>query len=265
MTADRIHEHRVVGKETVPVPVSVPLVSILIVLDLGHWHLCWEGRSHRGAVSILVVLDLGHWLGGALGTPGNAAGFNPCCLGSRSLAGFSLTGTRALVLFQSLLSWISVIGAPPMALFATPQSVSILVVLDLGHWPLIFRTTGRSLNCFNPCCLGSRSLARVRRPLRTDGPRVSILVVLDLGHWLERGDLPVPTRPSFNPCCLGSRSLACPSLGDRHLQPGVSILVVLDLGHWLAGQGYAGSTMNRFQSLLSWISVIGAGGGVWLG
>ena len=130
--------------------------------------------------------------------------FNPCFHGSRSSAGSRKWNGSATAEFQSLFSWISVIG----------------------DWRR--RRRGRHRNCFNPCFHGSRSSAECTAKPYQYGHRddVSILVFMDLGH--RRADARYPAQ-GFNPCFHGSRSSATRSA----------------------------QTSSGFQSLFSWISVIG--------
>ena len=209
-------------------------------------------------VSILVVLDLGHWLAHGAMSAGERVGFNPCCLGSRSLARKLERDHHILTRFQSLLSWISVIGKEYDARRYRADPVSILVVLDLGHWPDHSSRSTERCRCFNPCCLGSRSLAIPDR--RFDWAAwlfqslLSWISVIGNRSWSSMRK----SNRGFNPCCLGSRSLAVSRaahrLGDAGFQSllswisvigapwtlaqistrRVSILVVLDLGHWPA-------------------------------
>ena len=181
-------------------------------------------------------------------------------------------------MFQTLLSWISVNGAPNLTGSGWQLlGVSILVVVDLGQRLDKYSTSSThvpwfqsllswiSVNglgvaasltgprCFNPCCRGSRSTAV---------------------HAVTAG---TSMRQSFNPCCRGSRSTASEDRLRRN--GGVSILVVVDLGQrrerrasctpiprfqsllcWISVNGPNTSidwSQNRFQSLLSWISVNG--------
>ncbi len=135
-------------------------------------------------VSILVVVDLGQLPECSPPLLPKECCFNPCCRGSRSTAiGMFATPVGWILMFQSLLSWISVNCTRIAVSSAIRCTVSILVVVDLGQLPPKFRQ------------------ARGRT-------QVSILVVVDLGQ------LPAPAcglRPSarcFNPCCRGSRSTA---------------------------------------------------------
>ena len=210
--------------------------------------------------------------------------FNPCCLGSRSLAILVTADAIAVV------------------------DVSILVVLDLGHWLNHASCAGVGRLRFNPCCLGSRSLAIRGRPPRSPGQRfqsllswisviglepglrrrlarrVSILVVLDLGHWraessagfdrlpvsilvvLDLGHWPRERRrrsfriSPFQSLLSWISVIGVPRLIRGVVLDGVSILVVLDLGHWPPGGKNYLAKRIMFQSLLSWISVIGPSG-----
>ena len=230
-------------------------VSILVVLDLGRWPALSPTSACRSDVSILVVLDLGRWQ--VIRGWRYADSFQSllCWI---SVVGVTIRSLRS-IRFQSLLCWISVVGelsARPFRLTGrsfnpccvgsrslaaidrgdsrSPMHVSILVVLDLGHWRQRVRVTDADRGGFNPCCVGSRSLAYDRDPSDGTCSTVSILVVLDLGHWRSTAGYGRADRCSgFNPCCVGSRSLA-------------TVTVICDL-----------TLTVEFQSLLWWISVIG--------
>ena len=233
-------------------------VSILVVLDLGRWPRSWRWPEHRPLVSILVVLDLGRWPGMTLAQCSQVdCSFNPCCVGSRSLAGGAVRSGSA------------------------HGQVSILVVLDLGRWPPFAPTARSAASRFNPCCVGSRSLA-IDGPRRLDGLEVSILVVLDLGRWRSVADgTRMLIAMGFNPCCVGSRSLATASMarsaiaassfnpccvGSRSLARVEPRFGSMSSGFnpcCVGSRSLAIGTRSgaprdpRFQSLLCWISVVG--------
>ena len=111
-------------------------------------------------------------------------------------------------MFQSLLSWISLLGWEGCHGQSRECPVSILVVLDQ-----------------------SARLPPLTPP-RPTTPGVSILVVLDQSARRANCSVWSPYWRCFNPCCLGSVCSA-------------------------TGQDDRGICRHGFQSLLSWISLLG--------
>ena len=109
--------------------------------------------------------------------------------------------------FQTLLSWMSLIGYDLSANSGRVPSVSNLVVVDVAHWQ------GHRIT--------SRMLAKV-----------SNLVVVDVAHWLASHVVSYPSPNSFKPCCRGCRSLAVRRGCADQTEEAVSNLVVVDVGHW---------------------------------
>ena len=93
------------------------------------------GECRRGGVSILVFMDLGHrLLNRVRSSPALASMFQSL------FSWISVIGTairhrdmRYSRVFQSLFSWISVIGRARGVGRLEPKRVSILVFMDLGH------------------------------------------------------------------------------------------------------------------------------------
>ena len=134
-------------------------------------------------------------------------------------------------MFQSLLSWISLIGPHHPSRQVHGHHVSILVVVDQPHRLLALSTvlaaeigfqsllswisligarasvsSPRASSRFNPCCRGSASSAS--------------------SAWISRR-----SSECFNPCCRGSASSALPGGFPRVEPHDVSILVVVDQPH----------------------------------
>ena len=136
-------------------------VSILVVVDLGQRQvaatICWSSSGFnpccRGSRSTATGLERCR--------TAPRGSFNPCCRGSRSTAA-RRTEPRpgSVIVFQSLLLWISVNGYT-------------------GHQ----RMLASPVQSFNPCCRGSRSTA-LSSPMSQPLREVSILVVVDLGQRL---------------------------------------------------------------------------------
>ena len=219
-----------------------------------------DGES-RSPVSILVVVDQPHRPATGCRSKRCRESFNPCCRGSASSAWQDERGPRDEIrfqsllswisligflqgcgwlgakVFQSLLSWISLIGPEVRPAHLQREQVSILVVVDQPHRRVV-RPRGRDRrdeSSFNPCCRGSASSAPPSPPPHAGTAVVSILVVVDQPH--RRDDRPVDF--------------------DRGA---VSILVVVDQPHRLVSTPAAPSISRMFQSLLSWISLIGTSG-----
>ena len=185
-------------------------VSILVVVDQPHRPQERREVGDAGEVSILVVVDQPHRQG-------------PPELQNASIARF-----------QSLLSWISLIGrvARRRSDFRG-FSVSILVVVDQPHRPCNTLARGGGGLGFNPCCRGSASSA-----------------------WYTGTRAPSEAK-CFNPCCRGSASSAPQRQRQVHCEVEVSILVVVDQPHRRVDRLQGGQLLFMFQSLLSWISLIG--------
>ena len=179
------------------------------------------GRSsgrRRSDVSILVVMEVGQRQESSRSKDRRiAAGFNPCCHGSRLLNGSSdaagavisgvigfnpcchgslLNGVRwrrpryPLVEFQSLLSWklINGSGVEPGEPPRTGGFQSLLL------WKLAStaeharpRLEGCGNGGFNPCCHGSVGSLGGRKPAFWIRSPVSILVVMEFGQRLLNG------------------------------------------------------------------------------
>ena len=184
-------------------------------------------------VSILVVLDLGHggfWSDGI--RPREFVSILVVLDLGHRLSACCPTG-RAGHGFQSLLCWISVIGRIHVTTIrSSPRRSFNPCCVGSRSSATPDGVDVAAECCFNPCCVGSRSSAGVGSSWDTD-------------------------TGCFNPCCVGSRSSAAHAVGrDKRLK--VSILVVLDLGHRQGSTVPPGSHRIGFQSLLCWISVIGA-------
>ena len=161
---------------------------------------------HR-IVSILVFMDLGH-------RPASAELATCPLMGFQSLFSWiSVIGERCSASrfeshgFQSLFSWISVIGIYSLPAAAMRVRVSILVFMDLGHRrsPQHVPLSQAEVSILVFMDLGHRQYARAaRQSLRP----VSILVFMDLGHRLAVFADYIPVERCFNPCFHGSRSSA---------------------------------------------------------
>ena len=159
--------------------------------------------------------------------------FNPCFHGSRSSAGSQSWRRRSCSV--SILVFMDLGHRPretPAPVSGRSQ-VSILVFMDLGHRLDVGLFIVAVPGCFNPCFHGSRSSARLT--LRSGGM----------------------TSSSFNPCFHGSRSSARESETQSTYSP---------VGFNPCFHGSRSSAPSRsrryglalgFQSLFSWISVIG--------
>ena len=224
-------------------------------------------------------------------------GFNPCCRGCCS---WPVRGvrTRGAVGFQSLFSWMLLSGlavtgrsstasgfnpcsrgccsvARPMALMSEMVEVSILVLVDVAHWPAIARrrrlatvsilvlvdvaqwlghvsSAARHPSSFNPCSRGCCSVARRGTRL---WPNVSILVLVDVAQWPPPG-LGARRPPGFNPCSRGCCSVArsFDGLGEANVgfnpcSRGCCSVAVPGTPRW--------SRLIRFQSLFSWMLLSG--------
>ena len=158
-----------------------------------------------------------------------------------------------------MLSWISLLGSPAPEPPRAPAGVSILVVLDQSARPdleaqrrdlydvsilVVLDQSARPRNGvpwgqthgrFNPCCLGSVCSAGSGRNIDSTIGLVSILVVLDQSARREH-----------------TRTLV--------IRPRVSILVVLDQSARHRAKKLGQRIKDGFQSLLSWISLLGFGG-----
>jgi len=136
-------------------------------------------------------------------------------------------------LFQSLFSWMTLIGCAMLAVASAAIGVSILVFLDDAH-----RRDASDLGRERPCT-------------------VSILVFLDDAHRREgpyrRAQLRVMFQSLFSWMTLIGGALV--SFGGRRSE--VSILVFLDDAHRLETCSRLGRRENGFQSLFSWMTLIG--------
>ena len=183
-----------------------------------------HGDSDR--VSILVVVDQ-PLRPAADRRTGHGPGFNPCCRGSASSATVMRRWTccRGIV-FQSLLSWISLFGAT-LRHDRIVADVSILVVMDhASRNDLLVRACANA--CFNPCCRGSALFGDLPPMRDLAGMRFQSLL-----SWITL-----------------FRS-ACSSHWRAH---GVSILVVVDHARRHRDADARHRLRSGFQSLLSWIT-----------
>ena len=224
-------------------------VSILVVLDQAARH-ALRVDVRRRAVSILVVLDqaarlvrridgsvtlsfnpccLGSGCSAMRGSLGRwiAAGFNPCCLGSGCSARSSGRHRGWTMGFQSLLSWIRLLGLPG--------------------------TCSRRPSGFNPCCLGSGCSAPVDAALSRRS-RVSILVVLD------QAARPVTVRHAHS--TIGVSILVVLDQAARHAGRALIAAQATGFNPCCLGSGCSAGRRWRhrvmeFQSLLSWIRLLG--------
>ena len=164
----------------------------------------------------------------------HTSGFNPCCLGSGCSAVIADPAHGQTPRFQSLLSWIRLLGLGSVHRPAPirPEFQSLLSWIRLlgTARPCNRTAVDRS---FNPCCLGSGCSAIRSRLVR-----------------------PWP-RSGFNPCCLGSGCSACEQRPRADRTSRVSILVVLDQAARPAAADSGIEADRRFQSLLSWIRLLG--------
>src|SRR5204862_188610 len=137
-------------------------------------------------------------------------GFNPCSRGSASWASTLSVASMNWPMFQSLFSWIGLLGQVRAVVeTGSVDIVSILVLVD--------RPPGREVApLVSVCCLVSFLVLVDRPPGRPRGARpvrsglyVSILVLVDRPPGLDlRGEGVGLRLDGFNPCSRGSASWA---------------------------------------------------------
>ena len=238
--------------------VAAARVSILVVLDQAARpsHAIAPRRRHRRGFNPCC-------LGSGCSAVGSATswridgGFNPCCLGSGCSALAADADASRRTQFQSLLSWIRLLGNRRRSRSGSRDGVSILVVLDQAARLVVavaMCTRADWVSILVVLDQAARRLAGAdcRRPVT----QVSILVVLDQAARPAVAELHAGPHRGFNPCCLGSgcsARLASQLPGDSsEFQSLLSWIRLLG-----PGRRSAGAPCTRFQSLLSWIRLLG--------
>jgi hypothetical protein len=111
------------------------------------------GRPSHGPVlvSILVFVDVAHWRRRYRRGDDDELSFNPCFCGCRSLARCVMRRGAVVDRFQSLFLWMSLTGITGRAgKIVWQDRVSILVFVDVAHWPSVVSCAVLSCGCFVP-------------------------------------------------------------------------------------------------------------------